>query len=51
VYVLVEGAATVTVEGEDVPLEAGEAIRLPPESERQITNGDTESTFVLVGAP
>jgi len=51
VYVLVDGAATVSVEGEDVSLEAGDAIRLPPESERQITNGDTESKFVLVGAP
>jgi len=50
VYVLVEGSATVTVDGEDVELGAGEALRLPAEATRQIRNGDTESTFVLVGA-
>ncbi|GGK80984.1 cupin [Haloarcula sebkhae] len=51
VYILVEGTATVEVDGEDVSLEAGDAIKLPPEAERTIHNGETESTFVLVGAP
>lgn len=51
VYVLVEGAATVTVEGEDVSMDAGDALRVAPEEERQIRNGDGESQFVLVGAP
>jgi len=51
VYVLVEGSATVAVEGEDVHLESGDAVRVDPESERQIRNGDGESRFVLVGAP
>lgn len=51
VYLLLEGRATVIVEDEEVSLEAGEAIRIAPEAERQIENGDTESTFVLVGAP
>ncbi|WP_191907476.1 cupin domain-containing protein [Haloarcula sp. CBA1131] len=51
VYVLIEGEATVEVDGEDVALTAGDAIRLPPEAERTIHSGDTESTFVLVGAP
>lgn len=51
VYVLVEGRATVTVDDEAVELEAGDALRLDPESTRQIHNGDTDSTFVLVGAP
>ena len=50
VYVLVEGTATVEVDGEDVSPEAGDAIRLPPEAKRTIHNGSTESTFVLVGA-
>jgi quercetin dioxygenase-like cupin family protein len=50
VYVLLEGSATVTVEGEDVELEAGEALRIPANATRQIHNGDTESRFVLVGA-
>jgi quercetin dioxygenase-like cupin family protein len=51
VYVLAEGEATVTVDGEDVPMTSGDVIRLPPESSRQIQNGDTQSTFVLAGAP
>lgn len=51
VYLLLDGNATVTVDGEEVPLEAGDALRLPPEATRQIHNGDTESTFVLAGAP
>ncbi|MFC7081481.1 cupin domain-containing protein [Halorussus caseinilyticus] len=50
VYVLLDGSATVTVDGEDVDLTAGEALRIPPEATRQIHNGDAESTFVLVGA-
>jgi mannose-6-phosphate isomerase-like protein (cupin superfamily) len=51
VYVLVDGRATVTVEGEAVEMESGDALRVGAEDERQITNGDTNSTFVLVGAP
>ncbi|WP_121820224.1 cupin domain-containing protein [Halostella salina] len=51
VYLLVDGSATVTVDGEDVAMEAGDAIRVPPGAERQISNGDAESTFVLAGAP
>ncbi|UPV76187.1 cupin domain-containing protein [Halorussus limi] len=50
VYLLLDGEATVTVEGEDVELESGEALRIPAEATRQIHNGDTESRFVLVGA-
>ncbi|WP_135827765.1 cupin domain-containing protein [Halorussus halobius] len=50
VYVLVEGSATVTVEGEDVALSAGDAVRIPADATRQIHNGDAESRFVLVGA-
>ncbi|WP_277554609.1 cupin domain-containing protein [Halobaculum limi] len=51
VYVLVEGEATVTVDGEDVEMTGGDAIRIDPGATRQIHNGDAESTFVLVGAP
>ena len=51
VYVLIEGEATVVVDGESVPMEAGDAIRIPAEATRQIRNGDTESAFVLVSAP
>lgn len=51
VYLLVEGEATITVDGEDVSLAAGDALRVAPGARRQIHNGDTESTFVVVGAP
>ncbi|MFB6086913.1 MAG: cupin domain-containing protein [Haloarculaceae archaeon] len=50
VYVLVEGEATVTVDGEEVSMDAGDAIRIDPDARRQITT-DEPSTFVLVGAP
>lgn len=50
VYVLLEGSATVTVNDEEVALSAGEALRIAADATRQIHNGDTESTFVLVGA-
>lgn len=50
VYVLLDGSATVTVDGEDVELNAGDALRIPADATRQIHNGDTESRFVLVGA-
>lgn len=51
VYLLLEGEATVEIEGEEVSLRAGDAVRISPESTRQIRNGDVESRFVLAGAP
>jgi mannose-6-phosphate isomerase-like protein (cupin superfamily) len=51
VYVLVEGEATIVVEGEAVEMTAGDAVRVDPSSTRQIRNGDTESLFVVTGAP
>ena len=51
VYLLVDGEAMVTIDGEDVSLEAGDAVRVPPGATRQITNGDSHSQFVLTGAP
>ena len=51
VYVLVEGAAVVSVDDETVPMEAGDVMRIDPDSTRQIHNGDAESLFVLAGAP
>lgn len=50
VYVLLEGAATVAVDGDDVDMEPGDALRLDPETTRTIET-DEPSTFVLVGAP
>jgi len=51
VYLLLDGVATITVEGEEVSLSAGDALRVDPDARRQIHNGDTESTFVIAGAP
>lgn len=51
VYVLIEGEATVMVNEEEVAMTGGDAIRIPPDATRQIQNGDTESTFVMAGAP
>lgn len=51
VYTLIEGEATVIVDEEEVTMMAGDAIRIPPDATRQIRNGDTESTFVMAGAP
>ncbi len=51
IYILIDGRATVVVDDEPVEMESGEAIRISPESTRQIRNGETESAFVLVSAP
>jgi mannose-6-phosphate isomerase-like protein (cupin superfamily) len=51
VYLLLEGEATITVEGEDLSLSPGDALRVDPDATRQIHNGDTESRFVVAGAP
>ena len=50
VYLLLEGEATVTIDGESVALESGDAVRVPAGATRQIETGDVESTFVLAGA-
>lgn len=51
IYVLIEGTATVVVDGESVEMENGDAIWIPPEATRQIRNDDEECAFVLVSAP
>lgn len=51
IYILLDGTATIVVDGEQVELEAGDAVWIPPEATRQIRNGETESAFVLVSAP
>ncbi|MFB6361696.1 MAG: cupin domain-containing protein [Halobacteriales archaeon] len=51
VYVLVEGQATLEVEGEPVSMTPGEAVRVDPAAERQLHNGDDESTLLIAGAP
>ncbi|HET7325125.1 MAG TPA: cupin domain-containing protein [Halococcus sp.] len=51
VYLLVDGEATVTVEDDAIRMEPGDAVRIAPDATRQIQNGDTDSMFVLAGAP
>lgn len=51
VYFLVEGAAEIEIEGETRSLEPGDAVRVAPEAQRQLRNGDAESTLVIAGAP
>ena len=51
VYFLARGEATVEVDGEAVELSEGDALRVSPGASRQIHNGDTESRFVIAGAP
>lgn len=50
IYLLLSGTATVTVDGEAVSMEAGDALRIDPETSRTIEL-EEDSTFVLVGAP
>jgi mannose-6-phosphate isomerase-like protein (cupin superfamily) len=51
VYYLVDGEATMHVDGDEVALDPGDALRVAPEVTRQIENGPRESTFVVAGAP
>lgn len=50
VYVLVEGDATATVDGETVSLSAGDALRVDPAATRRL-DAEASSLFVIVGAP
>jgi len=50
VYVLVDGAATVTVDGETFSMSSGDALRVDPEATRTV-DADAESLFVIAGAP
>jgi mannose-6-phosphate isomerase-like protein (cupin superfamily) len=51
VYFVVDGEATITVDGENVDMQTGDALRISPGATRQVNNGDTESQFVITGAP
>ncbi len=51
IYVLIEGEATVVIDDEEVAMESGDVVWIPPEATRQIRNGSAESAFVLVSAP
>jgi quercetin dioxygenase-like cupin family protein len=51
VYLLLEGSATVTVDGDEVSMSAGDALRVDPESTRQVRTNDEPARLVVVGAP
>ena len=50
VYHLVEGSATLDVEGEELALEPGDTVRVAADAGRSLTT-DEASTFVIAGAP
>ncbi|WP_144903045.1 cupin domain-containing protein [Halobellus captivus] len=50
VYYLVEGTATIEIEGSEVSMDAGDAVRVAPEASRTLSASES-STFVVVGAP
>lgn len=50
VYLLVEGSGSITVDGEDVALDPGDAVRVSPSSTRTY-EFDEASRLVVVGAP
>ena len=50
VYLVIDGEATVTVEGEAVELGAGDAIKVEPDATRQLSSADG-GLLVIAGAP
>lgn len=51
VYYVVTGSVDVDLDGRTVHLDEDEAVRISPEEERQILNGDEFSKLVLASAP
>jgi quercetin dioxygenase-like cupin family protein len=51
VYLLVEGTATVHVGDDTVTMTRGDAIRVAPDTERQVVAGDEGALLVVAGAP
>jgi quercetin dioxygenase-like cupin family protein len=50
VYLLLEGAGTLTVDGEEVSLETGDAVRVDPGVSRQL-HFEEDGLLVVAGAP
>lgn len=50
VYLLVDGGGRITIDGEVVDLESGDAVRVAPGATRELAF-DTESLMVIAGAP
>ena len=51
VYVLLHGGATLTVDGDDVELTPGDAVRVDPGSTRDLAFTADGSKMVIAGAP
>jgi uncharacterized cupin superfamily protein len=52
VFLVLEGAPTMVVEGVDYPLRAGSFVRLDPEPTRTVRNdGETVARVLIVSAP
>lgn len=50
VYLLVDGSGQITVDGEEISLEPGDAVRVAAGNSRRLAF-DEESQMVIVGAP
>jgi quercetin dioxygenase-like cupin family protein len=50
VYFLVDGTATLTVDGEDIALDAGDTVCVPADASRELAF-DEDSQMVIAGAP
>lgn len=51
VYVYVKGSGVLRVDGEELPVRAGQAVRLDPEVTRQPVAGPDGLAWVAIGAP
>lgn len=51
VYIVVEGMATLTADGDELDLETGDAVRIAPGTSRQLRTGDDGAKIVAIGAP
>ena len=50
IYVPVEGAGSIRIGAEEVPLEPGRFVLVPPEERRQVVAGPEGLSYVVVGA-
>ncbi len=51
IYLLLAGEATLVVDGDALALDAGDAVRVDPESTRTLSFGADDSRMVIAGAP
>lgn len=50
VYVFMQGSGTLAIDGEEVPVTAGQLAFVSPESHRQLRAGDEGLTWIGIGA-